>query len=1621
MLFCILPFGPVQSWSIEKLTSFTNISSHIAEIIFYCIDLAVLFLLLWYLKIFRRIFVSLLLLLVLMYGLLHLSPIQTWAVKQISGNLSEKLKTKVSVRSVDLSFFDKLEIKGVMIEDLAKDTLLYAGSAKIKLTDWFFFKDHVTLHYIGLDDAIVNMNRLDSTWNYQFLLDYFSSPSNSKDTTGGVEFDFKEAHFKNIRFNRSDGWIGQGMVASMKQLDVLMDSVNLSKKRIIIKEIKFEGPHFALSDFTGKRPEARDGSIAVKSNAPAPAYQWNDDGWTMQIKKVLLNDGSFMSDQETIRPRYADRFDGQHVFISSINGELSDIAFTNDTLSASVHLSAKERSGFIIKKLTASMKFTPGMMEFKDLDLITNNSHLKNYYAMRYDSFNKDMQDFLHSVNLEGRFTDSELNTDDLAFFAPELSDMKRVFYFNGKAKGTIDNLSARDLKIKTGNTFVDGDIALRGLPDITKTFIDFKGNNLQTNYKDLVTIIPALKNITQPQLSKLGNIYFKGNFTGFINDFVTYGTIVSNLGTANTDINMKIPEYGPALYSGKINTQNFRLGQFMNSTEFGTISLNGKVKGSGFTLKDLNANFDGDIKQIEFNGYNFQNIQVNGDFEKSLFKGHLTIDDPNIKINFLDGSLSLAGKKEIAFNVVADVAYARLKNIHFTKDDFSLKGFFGLNFTGNNIDNFLGTARVFDAQLTHDTTLLSFDSLTLSSFMRDDKKYLSLESNEIDAELNGKFKILELPDAFKLFLNRYYPAYIKKPSYKLSDQDFSFDIKTREVDEYIKLFDKRLRGFNYSSITGRLNLAKSELSVNADVPEFIYDGKSFTNIKLTGNGNGDTLKADISVDAIGISDSLHFPGTKLQLTAHNDVSEIHLKTSADKTLSDAELNATIQTYADGIKVHFSPSSFIINDKKWEIEKDGELTIRKRFLDASEIKFVHNNQQLTISTQLNEENSNTDIIAKMKEIDLEDFTPFAFKDPSLKGKLTGTAIVSDPFGKFGIAFQGEADSLSMNEKYIGKVRLDATANTITGAVKFKVNSDEADNTFAVDGSLNYKDSTDIGLNLDFAGKRVNVNILEPYMNSIFDKMSGFAETNLKIYSRNGEQFITGDAKLTNDTIRVQYTQCPYVIKDQLIHFAENVIDLGHMRIRDTLNNEGTISGKIYHRFFDDLSFENVRLETGKLLLLHTTKKDNADFYGNVIGRAILNIDGPTTNLVMNIDGEPSILDSSHIYLPTGTSKEGNATDYIEFIQFGTEMEEEVKGLKSTNIVVNLNLKANPACKIDVILDEETGDVIKGEGNGNISIRAGNKEPLTIRGKYELTKGEYTFNFQTFFKKPFTLNNGSITWTGDPLLANIDIQAEYLAKDVDISQLTTTGKLVQKQDIIINANLTGSLQKPLVKFEFDLPANSEIRKDYIIVKRLADFQNDENEMNKQVASLLLFNSFIIGDQNFLSGGNTLAAVTSSVGGIISGWLTTLFNKQLEKATKGILSTYIDINPTFDIQKNASQLQASVKAGLKLLLSSRLVLLVGGNLDYNNSTYTQQLEKKGLVTPDISIEWLLNKEGSIRVVGFNRSSVDFTLTQRNRSGVQLSYRKDMNKFWDIFKTRKKIEAEEKKRNSKPKVPA
>ncbi len=1540
-------------------------------------------------------------------------------MSRVTKRLSKDLHAKVLVKHVDLDLFDKMLLQGTLVLDKNNDTLLYAGSAKVRITDWFFWKDNITLKYIGLDDAIINLNRKDSVWNYDFLVDYFSGPKKKKDTSGNeIQLYLEQVELNRIKIWQQDEWKGQNILLSLNKFNFTADTFDLRNNVININSVVIDHPFFSQYDYDGRRPPRTTTSPPQIDTSDA-GLKWNADGWKVLIQKIQISDGGVAIEKHTDRPVLTDRFDDKHIVLSKLNGIFKNFSFIQDTLHANVQISALDRSGFIIKKLAADFKFTPTLMEFKNFDLVTNKSHLKNYYSMRYNNFNDDMQDFVHSVKLEGNFENSELNSDDLAFFAPEASSWNEIFSLNGNAKGTIDNLLAKKMIIKAGpGNYLDGDISMRGLPNIDETFIDFRSRELRTNYTELARLIPALKDIDNPKLSALGNVNFTGSYTGFIRDFVTYGTLSTDIGTLQTDLHMQFAPGEKSIYSGKISTNNFQLGRFINSSQIGAIAFRGNIKGKGFNAKDVDINIDGNISKVAFNGYTYTNIITHGNFRKKLFSGNASINDPNVRIDTLEGSINFS-KTDPEFNLNADVSKLNLKNLGFTNDSISITGKFKLDFTGNNIDNFLGSAKLYNAILLDEEQHLSFDSLEINSSINNGKKYLTLQTNELEATLNGNFKILELPDAFQLFLNKYYPSYINKPTRKIENQDFTFLIKTNSISDYIALINGKISGLDNSVIIGNINVAENILNVQVDVPQFTYSNIGFNNIHFTGRGTLDTLTFKGDIDDVVINDSLHAPATKIDIVATNDISDVRINTSANKTLNAADLSVRIETKKNGFVLNFNPSTFTINEKKWTIAAGGELELNRNMLMASNIKFDHDGQEIYLSTQPSSTGSSNDVVVRLKKLEIGDFAPLFIKTPKVNGLMSGNIRVNDPFGKLAIEFDTRTDNFHFEDDSVGV--LSATGEYLAGPGSISVQAISDNKLYNFSGDFRYmpKDSTGNQLNGAIVLNNSGIHILEKYLGNIFSNINGRATGKLNISGTPSDTKLTGKVRLDSTSMTVDYTQCRYIMEDNtVITFNPDEIDFGTIKIRDTLNNTATVSGKLYHSFFDNFFFNELHLKTdnignapAKFLLLNTTARDNNQFYGTLIGEAELSLNGFVTDMKMNIRGEPT--DSSHIYLPTGETAETGSLDYIEFTKFGREMKADLSSRVNSNIKVDMEITANPYAKIDVILDETNGDVIKAQGSGKLNITAGTRDPLTIRGRYDVEEGEYTFNFQTFLKTPFTLQQGYIEWQGDPYLANLNIDAIYRAQQVDLSNIPQTGSISTKGDVDIIFKLRGTLRDPSPQFEFQFPFDNPLKSDPVAIEYLKTYQADQNELNRQVTSLLLFNTFMSGSQGLLSSNNTGNFVTRSVGQLLSSTLSSSLNNWLQQLLNtNSVNLYTNVNTSdFNFQKGVAtkEIQNVGNFGLRTsFLKNRLLVKFGGNVDYRLAASTNS-NANFLFTPDVSFEYLISPDGRLRVIGFNRSDAEIGdiqgITRRNRTGVQLSYRKEFNTFTEFFLNEKR----------------
>ncbi|HUP11091.1 MAG TPA: hypothetical protein VM187_02730, partial [Niastella sp.] len=336
--------------------------------------------------------------------------------------------------------------------------------------------------------------------------------------------------------------------------------------------------------------------------------------------------------------------------------------------------------------------------------------------------------------------------------------------------------------------------------------------------------------------------------------------------------------------------------------------------------------------------------------------------------------------------------------------------------------------------------------------------KVITAVSNEFDAALVGEFSIRDLPGAVGSFLNKYYPSYIKPSKTELKNENFSFVVTTKKVDEYMSFIDKNLSGFNYSTVSGRINSKENLLDLSAEIPQFNYKNIAFYNVNVKGTGNYDTLALTSSIADVYINDSLHFPGTDLRVRSANDMSLVQLKTAANQTLNSADLFARVQTMPEGVRITFNESNFDLNGKNWTIEKNGELVLSKQLVSADGVKIYNGQQEILVTTHPSDIGTTNDIKVELTKVNIGDFAPYVVPDNRLEGLLTAQVDIVDPFGKMLVDLNGEADMFRLDNDSIGKLQLKAGYSQRSNKVTFSTNSENDNYNFDLAGSYNLADT-----------------------------------------------------------------------------------------------------------------------------------------------------------------------------------------------------------------------------------------------------------------------------------------------------------------------------------------------------------------------------------------------------------------------------------------------------------------------------------------------------------------------------------------------------------------------------------
>lgn len=1527
-------------------------------------------------------------------------------------SLSSTLKTDVKIGAVDFSLFNRFIFEDILVRDEKKDTLLYAGNIKVRITDWFFLKKDNTLHYLGVEKGFVKIKRSDSIWNHAFILKAFSSPTQSK-SESNIKFKIEKLEIKQLRFIQEDGWRGEDMHLTMKSLVMFAKDIDLARKIISLGEIKVLEPHFAINQYDGNRPL----NLIPKTILNE---RWNPDGWKFSLKKLEIANGLFSSDIKTRRNPYT-YFDEKHLKFNHIDGSLNDVVLNQDTLLANVYFRAEEKSGFKVNSLKANIKFHPKEMAFEKLSILTPYSNIGNYFSMRYDSFNDDISNFISRIKLKGEFKNSRINFKDISFFAPEVKNLALELKVDGKAEGTISNLKAFGLKIGYGKqTLMSGDFTMLGLPDESKFKYDMQNTTLRTIPEDIFQFSPSLKTIQGIDLKTLGNTIFSGKLEGNTNDLFIKGNLITSAGNIVADLKLNNISSSSIKMDLKGELIKFNASNILGITTLGAASgkFNAKINGNN------DFYFGTELDSVLFKDYTFKKIDGEGNLKDQILKTKFQINDYN-----LEGSIAatINLKETIPHTILdAQILSSNLKQLKLIKLPLDFAGRLHANFDGNNLDNINGEIKFYDLIVFRNDQAFVMDSLNIRAESQSSYRKIDVLGSDIDISMQGNFDFALMGNTFNQYFSKYYPLYFDKLKPLEKEQDIAFTINLKNTNSFLKIIDNNISGFNNSRISGGINTRSKLFNISAAIPKFSYNNLSVYDYTMNASGNADSLMVSSKASSFVFNDSLSFPSNEISIRSSLNVSQVNVKTFSEQSQYGANLSAVVSNLADGIRVNFNPSSLVFNEKTWNIEKDGEVLISRSKLNANNFKLSNGDQEISIIALPPEANSPQNIILTLSKVNLGDLLPFVLKEPRIQGITTGDLTIEDPFDKLKLYLNAQTDKTRFEEDSIGITTINAFWDNTEKRASYFLESSNPEYLFGIRGKLNLADSSKEQIDTEIKVSNVRLSILEKYLAIVFSKVDGMGNGNLRIHGDLKEPDITGKVKVTHGKFTVAYTQCTYELGDPVIEFKPDMIDFGTIQLKDMYGNPATIKGNLEHHFFRNFTY-NINANSRKMLVLNTKKENNNLFHGNAIARFNFGIAGPEEDLKMQISGVP--VDSSTINILTSANNKQSAdVDFLVWKAYGKEMKVELKN-SSSKLTIDLDLTATPLLKMNIVLDELTGDVISGIGNGNIKIHTGTKDNLSILGRYNIESGNYNFNFQDIFKKPFKLvgiGNSYISWTGDPYNADINIDAVYLAEKVRMSTLFTdpssstisgisSDVLREISDVEVRCNLSGTLNKPNPTFQVVIPQNSSVKNNATIDSKLKNINRDALEVSKQATYLIVFKSFapqaavVASDLNSELINTTISGV---INGILSSSIQNFFSKILGKTMDVNLNysrTMTSAGGTSSVSNNTqNNFRENVSLQfIKSLVNDKLIISFGSDFNFSSlgSTAFTGNTQSFLFLPDVNVEYKISPDGKFRTSFFYRSNFDLLSAsgKRDRTGGNVSFRTEFDR---LFEKKKKI---------------
>ena len=1304
--------------------------------------------------------------------------------------------------------------------------------------------------------------------------------------------------------------------------------------------------------------------------------------------------------------------DFSHMHLYGMTAFVEDFTIDGQAIYTSIErLSARERSGFELDRLSGRFYMTQGCLGFQDTEIVTRHSTLRIPYIALVGNSWAEYRDFLGEVQIAASLRGSRLATDDIAWFAPRLRDWHVVFSdMDLEVEGRVSDFTGRIRSLQIGDgTSIEATVSLRGLPDIRKTHFELDIPHLRTSAEAADGLVRSITGRALPpqrvaMLNNAGRMDLEARFTGTLSSFDMRLGAATDAGDVSCRLAMAPLRNGTKSIRGGVETRKFRLGELLGRRDLlGEASLSVRIDGMiGRGIAD--ANVVGSITDLYFNGYAYDSLRLDGRLRNREFDGQITARDPNLGFDFF-GMVDLNDSIP-RYDFTLNLDHADLARLHVNRRDSvsRLSCFVTARGQGRSLDDLNGLIRINDACYRYNDKEIAASEITVRGENSAESKLVELRSDFADATFRSKTSYRTVFEYLRRSAWRYLPILGRAdPGLDSLERkravanDYSLlSVRIRNINPIADAVTEGLQIADGSSMQLLFNPASDQLSLKL-ASEYIERRRMLaTRLSVNASNRGDSLAVYASAEDL-YAGFLHLP--RLSLTGGAKEGRVQLSAGFTDTarrvsgLVGFRAGVADENGPNGrvVELRIQPSHITRGEKTWQIFS------RKILLDTARVEInrftVMNDDQQLLLDGVASRNRSDSLTLTLHNFDLSPLMQVAERmGYYIEGRTNGSATMKSVMRGAEVTADILLDSVAVNDIPAPPMRLtsrwDFARNRAGVTVSDRTKRDTLIRGFYAPNRNRYYARMAVD-SLDMA-------LLDPLLSGVISSTGGVASADLVLQGQGRAADLGGAIRVRDLRTTVDYTRVSYSMPEATLVVRNNRFQASDVAIFDPQGNRGRFDLDLNLQHLSNITYD-VHVVPQQMLVLHTTSEDNNLFYGEVYATGMARISGGKGAVKMEIaastDGD------SRFVMPLSSKSNISNADFVVFVQpektdslddvarrkLSFERRRRPESAVGNRMTIDMALDIRPDVEVEL---DVAGNTVRGRGAGALNLQINPRDNVfMINGDYTIEEGTFLLSLQQIINKRFTIESGSsIQWTGSPMNALLDIDAVYKVK-ASLQPLLqgTSENLGGDRSVPVECviHLGDFLSNPSIGFDVRVPGS-----DPETAAVVASALSTPETVDTQFLYLLLFNSFMseTSTQDTSNFGSSVSAATGLefVSNMVSNWLSSS-----------------DYNVVIRYRPKSELTSDEVDFGLsKSLINNRLFVEVEGNYLIDNKQVVNTNSTMSNFMGEAYITYLIDRAGALKLKAFTQTIDRFDENQGlQETGIGIYFKEDFDNLRDL----------------------